>query len=572
MAFERNRMSFDERMQQEQNNSGYGAQNGSAQNRSYQQNQPNYNSGQQAAPYMQNQSYGQGTLYRQMDRNSQQNGNYRQQNQQGAYMDRGSRRQNQSAPFQQGTPYGQSISGTQPGGSGGYQPGRQTQQAAPSPAFGRKQKSQVIFGDELHFDTPQLSGTPKIWLRGKDGNGSHVELPISESLLSRHLMLLGGIGTGKTNAFFQMINQLQYQLTENDVMIIFDTKGDFYKEFYVPGDVVISNDKTAIGPNGHLNYWNIFNEVDKGPSEYESVMEISKQIFAEAIKKTTQIFFPNAAKDIFMGCMLHFLRSVPPREQTNKNLIGFINSKTSKEIREMLLQYPDLVAMTSYISKDDSAQTQGVLSELQSSVRNVFVGNFAKTGNLALRSLVREKQGRKIFIEYDLSLGEMLTPIYSLMFDMAIKQALGRSRSEGNVYFITDEFRLLPNLQHIDDAVNFGRSLGIKFMIGIQNIEQIFENYGEYRARSILSGFLTSFNFRVNDNNSRQYIQEMFGKNRKLEAYMPILQNRGMVEEERDGNVVEDWNVTNLQIGQAIIGIPGYEPFLFQFDLYPEKS
>jgi type IV secretory pathway TraG/TraD family ATPase VirD4 len=225
-------------------------------------------------------------------------------------------------------------------------------------------------------------------------------------------------------------------------------------------------------------------------------------------------------------------------------------------------------ALISYISSDDSPQTQGVLSEMQQIVREIFVGNFAKEGTLGLRDLVRQKGGRKIFIEYDLSYGELLTPIYSLMFDLAIKEALGRGRSEGNVYFITDEFRLLPNLEHIDDAVNFGRSLGIKFMIGIQNIEQIYDNYGKERAHSILSGLLTSLNFRVNDPASRVFVQNHFGKNRKIEVYATSVQSKGMVEERRDGNVVEDWDVTNLNIGQAIIGFPEYEPFVFQFDLW----
>ena len=431
----------------------------------------------------------------------------------------------------------------------------------------RRRKSEVIYGDALKEDVPRVPGRPMLFLKGNDGLGRHVQVPFTNDLLSRHLMLLGGIGTGKTNAFFQMIDQLQYSLTQDDIMVIFDTKGDFLQEFFREGDVVISNDKTAAGPDGKRNYWNIFNEINT-KYEYESILEISKSLFAEACKNTTQIFFPNAARDLFMACMLHFRRTVPLREQTNKNLVGYINSSTSADLRKMVESYPDMRAMASYISKDDSAQTQGVLSELQQVIRNIFVGNFAKTGNLGLSRLVKAKQGRKIFIEYDLSLGEMLTPIYSLMFDMAIKQALGRSRSEGNVFFITDEFRLLPNLMHIDDAVNFGRSLGIKFMIGIQNVEQIFENYGEYRARSIMSGFLTSFNFRVNDAKSREYIKDQFGKNRKLEAYVPILQNKGMVEEQREANVVEDWDVSNLGIGQAIIGLPGYEPFLFQFDRF----
>ncbi len=58
-------------------------------------------------------------------------------------------------------------------------------------------------------------------------------------------------------------------------------------------------------------------------------------------------------------------------------------------------------------------------------------------------------------------------------------------------------------------------------MIGIQNVEQIYEIYGAQRARSIMSGFLTSVNFRVSDNSSKQYIKELFGKNRKVEAYAP---------------------------------------------------
>ncbi len=438
----------------------------------------------------------------------------------------------------------------------------------------RNQSDAVLFGNELKRVSPCLTDDENtvFYFKGKDNQGIFKKIPISNSQLSRHMMLLGGIGTGKTNVFYQMISQIKDKLTEDDVMIIFDTKGDFYKEFYQPGDVVISNDETAVGPDGNPDYWNIFNEAAAGEQQYASVMEIAKSLFKDACKNTNQVFFPNAAKDIFMSVMIHFLRS---SEQSgnkgylnNVSLINFIKSKTSAELRNMLNFHDDMRSMVSYIAADDSPQTQGVISELQQVVRDIFVGNFAKEGTLALRDLVRQKGGRKIFIEYDLSYGELLTPIYSLMFDMAIKEALGRGRSEGNVYFITDEFRLLPNLEHIDDAVNFGRSLGIRFMIGIQNVEQIYENYGEERAHSIMSGFLTSLNFRVNDPKSREYIKEQFGKNRKIEVYATSVQSKGMVEERRDGYVVEDWDVTNLKIGQAIIGLPEYEPFVFQFNLW----
>lgn len=449
----------------------------------------------------------------------------------------------------------------------------QQNQPAVTNKVDRSQKDSVLFGNELKQAAPNIiDNNPVMYFKGVDNQGIHRNIPISNSVLSRHFMLLGGIGTGKTNAFFQMLSQIKNNLTNDDVMIIFDTKGDFYKEFYSPGDVVISNDETAVGPNGKPDYWNIFNEVASGEQQYASVMEIAKSLFKEACEKTNQVFFPNAARDIFMSTMLHFLRYSEATNETkylnNASLVDFIKSKTSSDFRDMLYSYSDMRAMTSYISTDDSPQTQGVLSELQQIIRDIFVGNFAKEGTLGLRDLVRQKGGRKIFIEYDLSYGELLTPIYSLMFDMAIKEALGRGRSEGNVYFITDEFRLLPNLEHVDDAVNFGRSLGIKFMIGIQNVEQIYDNYGEERAHSIMSGFLTSLNFRVNDPKSREFIKEQFGRNRKIEVYATTVQSKGMIEERRDGYVIEDWDVTNLKIGQAIIGFPEYEPFVFQFDLW----
>ena len=171
----------------------------------------------------------------------------------------------------------------------------------------KRQASSVLFGDELKYMIPCIKTTqPLLVLGGTDANGVQAGIPIDSAILSRHIMLLGGIGTGKTNAFFQIVSQLNNKMSQDDVMVIFDTKGDFYKEFYTDGDVVISNDEFATGYDG-LDYWNIFNEIETGEHMLESVIEISKSLFAEQCKKTNQIFFPNAAKDIFMACLL-FLR------------------------------------------------------------------------------------------------------------------------------------------------------------------------------------------------------------------------------------------------------------------------
>lgn len=424
---------------------------------------------------------------------------------------------------------------------------------------------EVFDGNRLYdAPTPYPVNNPKCAFMGIGANDANIYVPLDNELLSRHIMFLGGIGTGKTNAFNQIIGQLRNAMTPDDVMIVFDTKGDFYNAFYRPGDVVISNDSTSTGPDG-LDYWNIFNEIETDDNMEANIVEISKSLFRKKLEKTNQPFFPNAAKDLFAAILTHFTRNRETIPGDNHALRAFLDRSPTAEIRQMLQQHEDMKAMVSYISDDRSPQTQGVMSELQQMSREIFLGNFKKPGTLSMRNLVRSKGARFVFIEYDIGVGEMLSPIYSLMYDMAIKEALCRRKSEGNVYFIADEFRLIPNLQHVDDAVNFGRSLGVKFMIGVQNIEQLYECYGEERARSIMSGFLTSVAFRVNDATSRRYIKELYGENRKKEIYMASIQGRGLSETIREAHVVEDWDISNLGLGEAIIGLPGSNPFRFKF-------
>jgi len=425
-------------------------------------------------------------------------------------------------------------------------------------------KTMVFEGNELSQTVP-VNNSPqaRCAIRGQDASGKLASFPLSDDLLSKHLLFIGGIGMGKTNGIFQILSQLRNNMTSNDVMVVFDTKGDFYDSFYREGDIVISNDDKATGPRGR-DYWNIFEEINAGINTEEEIVEIARALFFERSIKSSQPFFPNAARDLFSGIMLHFHRMGGVKN--NAVLRNFLDQTPSAEIRAILQQHQDLKAMTSYISDDRSPQTQGVISELQQHLREIFIGNFRKEGNLSIRQAIRAKQGRLVFVEYDLGIGGMLTPIYQLMLDMAIKEALSRKKSDGNVWFIIDEFRLIPNLQHIDDGINFGRSMGAKFIIGVQNIEQVFHAYGEAQAHSILSGLLTTVAFRVNDAATRKFIQELVGKNRKKEVFMSSVSSRGIVEQIREANVVEDWDIANMRVGEAIINTPGYKPFFFHFD------
>jgi type IV secretory pathway TraG/TraD family ATPase VirD4 len=400
---------------------------------------------------------------------------------------------------------------------------------------------------------------------GKNALGQADRFTLSEKILSQHLLLVGGIGSGKTNTFNQIMASLIPQMKSRDVMVLFDTKGDFYREFYRPGDIVISNDPTACASNG-VDYWNLLNEIEDDGRIDENVIEIANTLFADKLKNSKDSFFPNAAKDIVSAVLYHFAKIRNRRQADNATFSNFfktaaLNEDIKSKITSVLEMYVNFSAMKSYISEHAKGQAEGVISEIQQIIRQVFVGNFAKQGTLSLRQLIRAKGGKKIFIEYDIGIGSMLAPIYTLLFDIAIKEALSRAKSDGNVFFIVDEFKLLPNLKHIDDAVNFGRSLGIKFMIGIQNIDQIIEAYNEHMAMNILSGFLNHFCFKVNDFSTRKYIKERGGENRKCTTFKSSTVQESIVT----ANVVEDWDIANLELGEAVVMLNNAPPFKFKF-------
>ena len=399
---------------------------------------------------------------------------------------------------------------------------------------------------------------------------SETKIPLTDEVLSRHILYMGTTGSGKTTAINQLLRQLIKKMSDDDTMVIFDTKGDFRKLFYRPGtDVIISNDESATA------FWNIFHEalIDGPERAEENFLEIASNLFGEKIRHSSSPFFPQAAKDVFYGLLMylyHANKDISPENLNNEELYYFIRDAHMDEVVSALGSYTNLRGLIDYIYSGDSVmseQSQGVYSELRLIANELFRSNFRKNGDFSVRHFVRKRGGRILFIEYDLSTGMVLAPIFRCLFDLAIKEALSRKTKGkiGNCYFVIDEFKLLPNLEHVDDGVNFGRSQGAKFIVAMQNINQIIEAYGREKAFSILSAFGTSVTFKLTDKESIAFIQGKYGKNRKRYVIPSATYTETDREDIGYGEAVEDWELLSLFPGEAIISVSVYSPYPFKF-------
>ena len=434
---------------------------------------------------------------------------------------------------------------------------------------------QVIFGTSAIDNSVPSINKPLISYPGKSIKGES-GFCVNNDIMSKHMMLIGGSGCGKTNAFLYTIESIRNHMTNDDIAIVFDTKGEFYDLFSQEGDYVIGN-SARFRPISHT--WNIFDEILADGWSDDAVSmnarEISAALFHDRGSES-QPFFCNAARDIFRAILIHFVRQAKAAPDTwtprlnNEDLLKAFQSFKVEHYLTIFSHYPDMTSLLSYLGDGKSNQALGVFGELNSMLSEYFIGILATHNprkSISMRKAVRDKGGRAIFVEYDLSVGEVLTPVYRLLLDQALKEALSRSQNSGNVYIFADEFKLLPKLQHIDDALNFGRGLGVKVMAGIQSIDQLYDIYGKDKGAVIASGFGSIFAFHTNDKSSREYITDRFGANFIAFDYTNEQKN-SVVSNERDGHTVEEWDQTNLGVGQAFIGL-GYEPpFLFQFAEY----
>lgn len=453
-------------------------------------------------------------------------------------------------------------------------------------------EKQLIFGDDI-WDNPVPVHTAETYdpchVTFADSAGKRFSL--DKKALSKHLLLLGGIGSGKTNVFYFITEALLARQNPEDIIFIFDTKGDFYETFYCPYDpnhIVIGNNEKY---RTCTTNWNIFGEVEAKAGCYQksdefTAKEIGKQLFAGR-GSDMQPFFDLAAADLISKVLIDFERRADMTgdrsELNNLALVKWLRSATLADYMTLLNRNPDFLSAQLYFGDPGrgaeqklTAQALGVFGYINSMLNDLFTGIFEDRypgGEVSMRSLVRNrgKNGGKtvVFIEYDPSAGEVLSPMYRLLIDLAMKEALGQNAARrGNVFFIIDEFKLLPDLMHIDDALNFGRSLGVKVFAGLQSIDQLFEIYGEERGRSILSGFMNCFCFQTPDSNSRKYITERFGDNVYQLMFRSLDES---VVHPREGHVIEDWDILRLETGQAAVDLNGERPFVFQFSDFKER-
>lgn len=432
-----------------------------------------------------------------------------------------------------------------------------------------------LTGSRLEDNRPVPVPNPLISLPGTCcGREARLELA-QEEHLTRGILLLGATGSGKTVALRQMAAQIQRQMGPDDCMVIAEGKDDLRPSLFRPGDLLLGQGKFR----AQSQRWNALADLTcDGWSDADlslNAMEFARQVFAHR-KGDSQPFFPDAASILLYVVLLHFLKTARTspafraEQMNNAGLRAFFLRQSQDQFRTALEGCEDAGAvqmLLGSLNQSDNLQALGVLGEEVLTVLSTFCDVFGEAGRFSIRRFLRQKGGHTLFLMYDPAYPETQRRVFSLLVNLMLKEATGQRAGTGRVFFLCDELPAMGPIQ-LAEAVNLGRAKNLMCLCGLQTVEQIYKLYGQHNGNTLLAGLRTKLIFAPNDAATRTFAKEAFGTQTRLE----ILPSAGGSSlRQIMGNVVEDWDLQQLQAGDCICGVPGHPPYRFHI-AYPERS
>ena len=385
--------------------------------------------------------------------------------------------------------------------------------------------------------------------------------------------ILGGVGTGKTYLTTKLLEAvLNHAKDSGDTVVTWAAKPALLR-YARPEDIIIRVDKSL--PNAE---WNQFEDMEASGDPELTCRELSAALFNEARERTNQVFFPDAARDIFYNTTMYLYHYGKENgiRLSNGDLVEFLtttpiygdeNGPGWLDLAESQPQYFGM--MREYLG-NGTDQGMSVLSELRTLVANTYYRCFASyEGTFSAIDAIRSG-GRRIFLYYDYaqaSSGAMR--IYRFILDLLLQQSLS-TENKHKTYFFLDEFPLLPRLEHLRACLSIGRDPsdcntgGCRVLVTLQSARMLSRHYGEEEALTLLSLFPNIITFQIMDSMSRHLLADRYGEARYQYSY-PVPGGKPQYIDYVE-HVVSDYHYGQLtKPGQAIMSLPFicHEPFFY---------
>lgn len=327
------------------------------------------------------------------------------------------------------------------------------------------------------------------------------DLKITENLSlpydfeTRHVLVIGTTGTGKTQYYARIIKQ---QLDRGAKCVIYDTKGDYTERFYSDKHYLFN----PIDERGIK--WTVFNDIHK-KYDFDT---FANSIIPEGEGESKQ--WNSYARDLFSTILNYCYQK---------------NKRTNADIWDIAIKRPDEMAE---LFEDVKGCERGLVhlqeAKIAAGAKTVMMTyikcfEYMSDGDFSIRDFVNSDDGKSVFVVNFAELEATLRPVLTLFIDILSKRALSLPDDrERRIYFCLDEFGSLHRLDAIKNLLTIGRSKGVSVWLAIQDLGQIVEKYNQHLTQTLLNSFSNTFIFALRDAETAKKLADRIGQKEVIEA------------------------------------------------------
>ncbi len=367
-------------------------------------------------------------------------------------------------------------------------------------------------------------------------------IPLPTRAETRHFLVTGRPGTGKTTLMNSVISKLR---DRGEKCLIYDFKGDYLSHFYRAETDYIFNPLDT-----RSMHWCLFDEIRMHPD----IDSIATSLIPPA---NDDKFWTDAARDVFAS-ILHYC--VKSGETTNADIWKYASYAESP----MLELMQNAVEQGIEEAKRATGYLQGyekgskVASDVLSTMRqytNAFFYTRHLGNDFSIKRWLEEDGSSFIFLTNYSNLRDTLKPLLSLFLDTALKHLLSLPENLNRRRFvIIDEFASLQRLSSLVQALEQARSKGGSIWIATQDVGQIQKIYSPETTNTIVNTSNTLISFALNDPLSSDFLSRAFGEREILETDESISMGPA---DQRDGlNIQRRRKTEKLLLPSEFITLP----------------
>jgi len=358
---------------------------------------------------------------------------------------------------------------------------------------------------------PRLKQTLEAACRAEGGDAGHhltiCGLRFPRDLETKHILIMGTTGTGKSVLFNQIIARVRGRIRTHrtaEKMIVYDVKGEFLSKHFEPE----ADNKVFYPFDARSLRWSFFNEL-RSPPDFEIISQV---VFKPPRETHADPFWNNAAKDVF-AAGLRFLHAQGCR--TNADIWNFFSQGLEDIIRQLkTLPMEDRGALK-HIESKGSGPAASVISTLTEKISWFrFVTDL--DGDFSFRDFIRCPGPGNLFLLNIKNYAETFRPLMTFAFDLMIRETLSMpdtTRDENRrLWFCIDEIGSLDQISVLFELLTVGRSKGACLVVANQDLGKIEDVYGKPNKMTFYNNFNTGFFLRLNDPDTAEFLSRSIGE------------------------------------------------------------